>query len=63
MDAVDEFLFGADANLSQHGACHLAEEIFHQVQPGAVLGNEDEPKALWPCRQAPVRCAPNGCPE
>jgi len=36
MDSVDEFLFGADTNLGQHCACDLAEEIFHQIQPGAV---------------------------
>ena len=55
MDSVDEFLFGADTNLAQHGACHLAEEIFHQIQPGAVLRNEDELKSLWPCRQIALR--------
>ena len=33
MDSVDEFLLRADANLAEHGARHLAEKVFHQVEP------------------------------
>jgi hypothetical protein len=31
MGSVDEFVFRADADLSQHGARHLAEEVFNQI--------------------------------
>ena len=52
---MNEFLFGADTDLSQHGARHFAEEVLHQIQPGTVFGNEDELKSLWPCRQIALR--------
>ena len=53
MDAVDEFLFGGDADLAQHGARHFTEEILHQIQPGsrACRNEQNEVKPLWPCRQ------------
>src|SRR5271165_3911859 len=57
MNSVDEFLFRADADLAQHGARHLAEEVFHQIQPGTVFGNEDELKSLGPSRQIALRLA------
>jgi hypothetical protein len=34
---------------------HLAEHILHQIEPGAVLGNEDELKALRPTRWVALR--------
>src|SRR5271157_1575764 len=57
MNSLDEFLFRADADLAQHGARHLAEEVFHQIQPGTVFGNEDELKSLGPSRQIALRLA------
>jgi len=44
-DAVLELLLGGDADVAQHGACHLREEAFDKVQPGAVFGSEDELEA------------------
>ena len=34
---------------------HLAEHVLHQIEPGAVLRNEDERKALRPTRQVALR--------
>src|SRR5260370_23765543 len=44
-DAVLEFLFGCNADVSQDGAGKLGEEALDQVQPGAVLGREGELEA------------------
>ncbi len=33
MDSFDEFLFRGDADLAQHGPRHLAEKVFHQIEP------------------------------
>src|SRR6267142_3759779 len=44
-DAVLEFLFGCDADVSQDGAGKLGEEALDQVQPGAVRGREGELEA------------------
>ena len=41
-DAVLEFLFGCDTDVAQHRAGELREEAFDEVEPGAVLGREDE---------------------
>jgi len=41
-DAVLEFLFGCDADVAQHRAGELGEEAFDEIEPGAVLGREDE---------------------
>jgi hypothetical protein len=50
VDSLDEFLFAVHPDLSEHAAGHLAEHILHQIEPRAVLGNEDELKALRPTR-------------
>lgn len=55
MDSVDEFLFGANTDLTQHGSRHFAEEVLNQIQPGTVFGNENEVKPLWPCCEVPLR--------
>src|SRR5208337_533965 len=36
---------GSYANAAQDRACHLREEAFDQVEPGAVLWREDEAEA------------------
>ena len=44
-DAVLEFLFGCDTDVTQYRACELGEEAFDQVQPGAMRGREGELEA------------------
>ncbi len=46
VDAIDQFLFAGDADATEHSSRHLAEHGFHDVQPGAVLGCEDELEPL-----------------
>ena len=41
-DAVLEFLFGSDADVAQHRAGELGEEALHEIEPGTMLGCEDE---------------------
>ena len=41
-DAILEFLFGCDADVTQDGACELGKESLDEVEPGAVLGSEGE---------------------
>ena len=41
-DAVLEFLFGCDADVAQHRAGELGEEAVHEIEPGTMLGCEDE---------------------
>ena len=41
-DAVLEFLFGCDADVTEHGAGELGEEALDEVEPGAVFGREGE---------------------
>ena len=41
-DAVLEFLFGCDADVAQHRAGELGEETLHEIEPGTMLGCEDE---------------------
>ena len=55
MDSLDEFLLALHPDLSEHAARHLAEHVLHQIEPGAVLRNEDERKALGPTRQVALR--------
>jgi hypothetical protein len=45
MDSVDEFFFGADSDLAQHGSRHFTEKVLHQIQPRAMFGNEDKVKS------------------
>ena len=40
-DAVLEFLLGCDADVAHHRAGKLGEEALDEVEPGAVLGRED----------------------
>jgi hypothetical protein len=44
-DAVLEFLFGCDANVTQNGAGDFREEAFDEVEPRAVLRREGELEA------------------
>src|SRR5665648_324815 len=46
-DPVLEFLPGVDANGAQDGARHFREEALDDVEPGAVLGGEDEGEAAF----------------
>ena len=46
---------GRDADLPQERAGHLAEERFHQVQPGTMLGGVNVPGVIRPVRQAGAR--------
>src|SRR6266481_3440457 len=55
-DAVLEFLFGCDADVSQDGAGKLGEEALDQVQPGAVLGREGELEAARRSGSEPGFC-------
>src|SRR5271157_4636817 len=41
-DAVLELLFGCDSDVAQDGAGELGEETLDEIEPGAVLGREDE---------------------
>jgi hypothetical protein len=36
-DAVFEFLFGCDADMTKNGASEFREEAFDEIEPGAVL--------------------------
>src|SRR5436190_18881392 len=45
-DAIPEFFFGRDADVSEHRAGHFGEEALDQVEPGAVLGREGEFEAM-----------------
>ena len=56
-DAVLEFLLGGDADVAEDGAGELGEEAFDQVEPGAVLGGEDEGEAASPRRVSLEMCA------
>src|SRR5208337_3610364 len=40
--AVLELLFGCDSDVAQDGAGELGEETLDEIEPGAVLGREDE---------------------
>lgn len=40
-----ELVLGCHANMAQRGSGNLGEEAFHQVQPRAVFGGEDEREA------------------
>jgi hypothetical protein len=55
VDSLDEFLFALHPDFPEHAARHLAEHILHQIEPGAVLRNEDELKALRPTSQVALR--------
>ena len=55
-DAVLEFLFGCDADVSQDGAGKLGEEALDQVQPGAVRGREGELEAARRSSSEPGFC-------
>src|SRR5665213_1834795 len=46
MDAINQFLFGGDADTTQHAARHLAEHGFHDVQPRSMFRREDKLKSL-----------------
>jgi hypothetical protein len=44
-DSIREFLFGRDADVTQHRARHLREGALDRIEPGAVLRGEDEGEA------------------
>jgi len=46
-DSIFEFLFGCDADVTQHRARHFREEAFDKIEPGAVLRGEDEGEAAF----------------
>ena len=48
-ETVLEFLFGCDADVTQHRACQLRKEALDEVEPGAVLGREGEREAVRGC--------------
>ena len=55
-DAVLEFLFGCDTDVTQHRTGELGEETFYEIEPGAVLGvkvNSKRPTG-WSASQALV---------
>ena len=65
-DAVLEFLFGCDADMTQDGAGEFGEEALDEVEPGAVRGSEGEFEAvrgllLRPRLWSLWRCARNDC--
>ena len=41
-DAILEFLFGRDANVTQHGAGELGKEALDEVEPGTMRRREGE---------------------
>jgi hypothetical protein len=41
-DAILEFLFGRDTDMSQDGAGKFGEEALDEVEPRAMLGSEGE---------------------
>ena len=43
-DTLFQLVFGVDADVAEHGAGGFGEEALDQVQPGAMLGGEDEPE-------------------
>src|ERR1700720_1479012 len=57
-DAVLEFLFGRDADVTQHRAGELGEEALDEIEPGTMLGCEGEFEAA-----DRLFGEPRGCPE
>src|SRR5579863_6551359 len=45
-DAILEFLFGCDADMTQDGAGEFGKEALDQVEPGAVRGRESKLEAV-----------------
>jgi hypothetical protein len=41
-DAMLEFLFGCDTDVTQDGASEFGKEALDEVEPGAVFGREGE---------------------
>ena len=41
-DAILEFLFGCDTDMTQDGAGEFGEEALDEVEPGTVRGSEGE---------------------
>jgi hypothetical protein len=57
-DAIFEFLFGCDADVTQNGAGEFREEAFDEIEPGAVLGREGELEAAGRLIGEPRLCLP-----
>src|SRR6516164_11412172 len=53
--ALFEFVFGGDADLSEHRAREFGKEAFDQIEPGTVGRGEGEGKAAWGLRGEPGR--------
>ena len=45
-ETILEFLLGGDADVAQHGAGEFGKEALDEVEPGAVLGRENEFEAV-----------------
>ncbi len=45
-DAILEFLFGCDTDMTQDGAGEFGEEALDEVEPGTVRGSEGEFEAV-----------------
>jgi hypothetical protein len=45
-DAILEFLFGCDTDVTQDGASEFGKEALDKVEPGAVFGREGELEAV-----------------
>src|SRR5689334_18480366 len=52
-DALFQLVFRADADVTEHGAGGFGEEPLDEIEPGAVLGGEHEPKASFRSRRQP----------
>jgi hypothetical protein len=46
LDALFEFVFRADADVTKDGACGFGKEALDKIEPGAVLGREHELEAI-----------------
>ena len=45
-EAILEFLFGCDADMTQDGAGEFREEALDEIEPGAMGGGEGEFEAM-----------------
>ena len=62
-DPVLEFLLGGDADVAERGAGELGEEALDQIEPGAVLGGEDELEAALALAGEPRLVSLETCAE
>ena len=62
-EAVLEFLFGGDPDVTQDRAGELGKEALDEVEPGAVLGRECEFEAVRGLLGEPGSRLPEMCAE